>query len=302
MNQNNAKKMDLVLFPPTLEDTISFNHTNEMVSLGRVPYEGDLPQFDYGISPKFFAGFPDVPEPRANTYVLNIKKIKVDGSIIHLDTNYTNMRSQFALRRWIPALPKESAERKALLRYVVPIAGAMILETSDDQIVMEERGAVEIPGKYHPAPAGGCETRHWQVVPEPFRSIMGEAWEETGLLPGQDYSNVALIGIARDHTEGFNPAFTYHAKTNLKFEEVRRYADSIAPEAGEHERLLGAPVDPHQLLTFLIQHNDMIIGNGLGEILAFGHYKFGEEWLHTSLEALTQKQWDIQLYDRNFPT
>ena len=293
-----TKRIDLLLTPPTLENALSIEHTDELVLLDKEPYSGDLPVVNYGLAQESLQSLADIPSPRANTYVLNVKEMTMEGDRVRLRTNYTTMRSQFALRRWVPALPPESKERQLILQYVLPIGGAMILETADEHILIEERGKVEIPGKYHPAPAGGCETRDWRVFPEPFRSIQGEAWEETALLPGQDYGPVSLIGVARDHTEGLNPVFTYHAKTSLALEEVKQKADNLAPEAGEHQRLFGASVHPKGLLDFLIQHQEKIIGNGLGEILVFGSTRFGrEEWLDPAIRELAKEGWEVHPYD-----
>lgn len=336
MNSNDSiqkKIVDLVILPPTLEEALTIHHENEILLLDKEPkayVSYDLPPAVYAgadepyytsLAPQSLAScsLPDVPSPRVNTFVLNIKKIEVDQEKVTLFTNYTTMRSQFALRRWVPALVEMEKEREtkmninfdapitkirtsdAILRYILPIGGAMILETADNQILIEERGKVEMPGKYNPAPAGGCETRNWRVRPELFRSIEGEAWEETSLLPERDYGAVSLIGMARDHTEGFNPAFAYHTKTHLPLQEVIQRAESIAPEAGEHQRLFGASAHPDKLLDFCIEHQMSMVGNGLGDLLAFGNYKFGDDWLKSSIKELEKKQWEIKLYKKTFP-
>jgi len=312
--------IDLLLTPPTLEKEVFVEHTNEVVLLDKNPYARKLPLVEYGVPREFFRDFEDIPPPRADTLVLNIKEAVVETrtevetktkelmphSKLTLRTNYTTMRSQFALRSWVPKLSREKGvqgaqERELLLQYVLPVGGVMITETADGQILMEERGKVEIPGKYHPAPAGGCETRDEQAFPEPFRSIQGEAWEETALLPGRDYGTLTLVGIVRDQTEAFNPTFIYYAKTNLLLETVRKNADSIAPEAGEHQRLFGAPVSEELLLDFCAQNSPRLIGNGLGSLLALGHGRYGPEWLSHAEKLLGEQGWEIITYSDRFP-
>lgn len=316
-------KIDLIITPPTLEDALQITHTNELVLLDKELYQGDLLLKKYGVSQDVIQSMEDIPPPRSNTYVLNMQKIAVEEGKVHLYTNYSTMRSQFALRRWAPVLAKREEEWEKrvgeynpledpyvtrpdpsqysptstlLFQYVLPIGVAMIIETVDEQILMEERGKVEIPGKYMPAPAGGCETRDWRVFPEPFRCIKGEAWEETALLPGKDYGDVALLGIVRDRIEAFNPTFTYHTKTPLELEKVIEQANNIAPEAGEHQRLFGAPINPEKLLAFCLENHEKIIGSGMGALLAFGQYKFGKEWLDSSVQELAKKNQNVILY------
>ncbi len=311
-----AKQIDIYLTPPTLEHNVKINHTNQLLLLDKQPYQGPLPLKDYGISPEQLQSLQDIPPPRENTYVLNLQQIALKGNEIHLTTNYTTMKSQFALRRWTPVLMEQEQERTkqkqssdsritleshTLLQYILPLAGTMIIETADHQILMEERGKVEIPGKYHPAPAGGCETRNWQTLPDPFRCIKGEAWEETALLPDTDYTPPTIIGIVRDRFEGYNPVLTFHTKTHLELEQVIEQANTLAPEAGEHQRLFGIPADADKLIAFCLDNSPKIIGNGLGMLLLFGSHQFGTEWLDTSIQELAQKQIDINRYRNTFP-
>lgn len=297
-----SKSLELLCTPPTGEQDTHIVHTDELVTLDKIPYEGDLPLVNYGISQEALQQFPDISPPRANTYVLNIKQISIDWNGISLSTNYTTMRSQFALRRWLPLLQLGSEDRKKILQHVLPIGGAMILETCDEKILMEERGKAEMPGKYNPAPAGGCETRDWQVVPELFRSIKGETWEETGLLPGQDYdTDIKIIGLVRDQTEAYNPTVTYYAKTHLTFDEVTKKADCIAPEAEEHQRLFNTTVNPLELLFFCSSQEEKIIGNGIGNLLVFGYFRHGASWLAQAREKLEKKNWNIMQHVKQFP-
>ena len=185
----------------------------------------------------------------------------------------------------------------------MPVGGEMVLETIDDYILIEERGkSVEVSGLYMPAPAGGCETKDWRVFPKPFRSIKGEAWEETGQLPGEDYGNVTLIGVVRDQTHGYNPTFIYHAKSNLTLNETMMVAENIAPGAKEHASLLGIKSDEQSLLQFCLDYAPQLIGNGLGSLLSFGNNKFSntDVWLSTAIKELKNKNWDIRLHQR-FP-
>lgn len=324
-------RLDLLLTPPTLEEKLVMEHSNELVLLDKEPYTGELPLVNYGFDPAAHSDLPDIPPPRANTYVLNIKKMSVEEGVVRLQTNYTTMRSQFALRRWVPALVKKeeeweqrvgeynpmddsyvtrpdpsqySPQSTLLLQHVLPIGAAMIVVTADNQILMEERGKdVQVPGKYHPVPAGGCETRDYQVLPEPFRCIMGEAWEEAALLPGKDYGVISLLGVARDQTEGFNPVLTYHVIANLPLDEIKRRADNIAPEAGEHQRLFGVPAHPEKLLEFCCtqENTEKLIGNGLGALLVFSDYKFGSGWFADAASELGKQGWEIKYSRERFP-
>ena len=255
---------------------------------------------DYGVVAEDLHSFPDIPAPRSNTYVLNLKEMMCDEDRLKLCTNYTTMRSQFALRRWVPTLTEENVQREKILRSVLPLAVTMLVETADNYILMEERGKVEIPGKYHPAPAGGCETRYWQTYPDPFRCVKGEAWEEIGLLPDTDYQALSLIGLVRDQTEGFNPSLIYHTKTSLSLDKICQNAQSFAPEAGEHQRLFGVSVDSDQIPKFCVQNKEKMIGNGLGILLAFGQYKFGSEWYSDTVKEMSQFGWTIKDFLNNF--
>lgn len=152
------------------------------------------------------------------------------------------------------------------------------------------------------APAGGCETGEWQVQPNIFSSIKNEAFEELGLLPGEDYdAQVQLIGVARPHTDLFCVVFTYYSKTHLPFDAVKEHAQSIAPDKNEHQRLLSAPVDSSELLSFCSSYEGKMLGNGLGSLLAFGSHRYGESWLARVKEKLQEKNWDIVCPQGHFP-
>lgn len=107
--------------------------------------------------------------------------------------------------------------------------------------------------------------------------------------------------MVRDRIEAFNPTFTYHTKTHLELEKVIQQANSIAPKAGEHQRLFGAPINPEKLLVFCLENNEKIIGSGMGALLAFGRYKFGKKWLESSVQELAKKGSQIVLYTDKFP-
>ncbi len=287
-----------MVIPPRGEANVHISHRDELVTLDKVLYTGDLPRVDYGVSFDIISSLPDIPAPRENTYVLNLRQMTVHQGEVYIETNYTSMRSQFSLRRWLPLLEGEYQQK--IMDTLLPLAGTMMVETSDQQLVMEERGAVEIPGKYHPAPAGGYETRDWNVRPELFRSIKGEAWEEIGLLPGSDYnSEISLIGIARDQMEAYNPTLIYCAQTHLSFDSVKKYAENMAPEAKEHQRLFAIPTASLELLAFM-NDEERIIGNGLGCLLVFGYYKHGEDWFREAQEKLRRKDWEIVVHTSSF--
>src|SRR3989344_3823707 len=98
-------RIDLMLTPHILEQELVISHRNELVLLDKAPYCGDLPIKDYGLDRKFLEGRKtEVPAPRANTYVLNLVDLAVRDGRFTLSTNYSTMRSQFALRTWIPEL------------------------------------------------------------------------------------------------------------------------------------------------------------------------------------------------------
>src|SRR3989338_3392526 len=117
-----TKRLDLILTQRTLEEELIIQHTNELVILDKELYTGELPVKDYGISQDFIESLKTVvPPPRSNTYVLNLISLNVaDGKVI-LRSNYSNMRSQFALRRWIPELSEDSPKKQLILQNVLPI-------------------------------------------------------------------------------------------------------------------------------------------------------------------------------------
>ena len=298
-----SKVVDVFVSPRISERRFRVSHTDEMVLLDKEPYTGELPVKDYGVTSEVFSILKDpVPAPRSNTYVLNIRKIGTEGGVVKLESNYTNMRSQFALRRILPALPADSKERKLILEYILPIGAAMIVESAEGQVLIEERGKVEVPGKYCPAPAGGVETRDWKVRPDPFRAIKGEAWEEIAHLPSQDYSDVDFLGLARDQIDGLNPTLVFNTESDRTIPEIRELADSVAPEAGEHQRLLGMPVDEKATLDYLLDHHEKFVGNGLGAVLVFGEHKFGPVWYNDAVSRLKEKDWEIRKHEKVFPS
>lgn len=62
------KQIDLLITPPTLEEKLLIEHTDELVLLDKEPYTGKLPLVDYGFSPAEYPNLSDIPSPRTNTY------------------------------------------------------------------------------------------------------------------------------------------------------------------------------------------------------------------------------------------
>ncbi len=299
--------VDVFVSPRISERRLKVEHIDEMVLLDKEPYTGELPVKDYGVTSEVFSILKDPKDqpivPRSNTYVLNIRKIGTEGGVVKLESNYTNMRSQFAERKIVPLLPQDSKERKLILKYVLPIGAAMVIESAEGEVLIEARSKnVQLPEQYCPAPAGGVETRNWRVRPDPFRSIKGESWEEVAHLPGQDYSDVDLLGLARDQIDGLNPTLVFNTESARTIPEIRELADSIAPEAGEHQRLLGMPVDEKATLDYLLDQHKKFVGNGLGAVLVFGDHKFGRPWYNDTVARLKEKDWEIRRHEKTFPS
>jgi hypothetical protein len=293
-------RVNLMVLPRISECCLMISHENNIVRLDKKPYSGEMPELDYGVSRQFIRSFrTEVPPPRENTYVLNLREASAGRDYVMLRTNYTEMRSLFALRRWIPEIPEGAPERQLILDNIMPVGGQLVTESSDGCIMVEKRGQIEVPGKYHVAPAGCCETRDWRVMPHPLRSIRGEAWEEMAIMAGVDYGKVDLLGIARDQTDGFAPTMTFHTKARTTWKRLKDEADALAPEP-EHQRRSRVKVDEEAMASFMVRHADSMVGAGLGGLLIYGSHAFedGRAWLDETVIRLKRKGWDIRLCER----
>ena len=297
-------RIEVLQTPPLSQEEVTIEHTNEVMLLDRELYSGELPLREFGVSTETIATFQTViPAPRANTYVLNLQRAEVRSGILELKTNFTTMRSQFALRRWIKEVDSHSDLYQTILNNIRPIGSQMATKTLDNYILMEERGRVENPGTYAVAPAGGVETRNWRLRPDPFIAIQGEAWEETGMLPRADYNQPLLLGIARDYQDGFNPTFCFYAESKLTLPELILKADSIAPEAGEHLRLFGLPLDSDEIIRFYLEKKGRTSGQGYSPVLLYADVAFSKgngAWLKGAARELNAKGCEITLFQDRF--
>jgi 8-oxo-dGTP pyrophosphatase MutT (NUDIX family) len=164
-----------------------------------------------------------------------------------------------------------------------PLAVCSVVETSDGFILYEQRQNVAVhAGRYHVI-AGFFERnldRDAQGQPDPFGAMCRELREETGIQVA-DIKDQYCLGAAYDI---INPhgELCFLTRLHIPLAEVL----TRTPEDDEVKELLSLAVTEESLRAFLIANHGNISATGEPNLLMYGGWKYGEEWLGEVLGQL----------------
>jgi 8-oxo-dGTP pyrophosphatase MutT (NUDIX family) len=164
-----------------------------------------------------------------------------------------------------------------------PLAVCSVVETSDGFILYEQRQNVAVhTGRYHVI-AGFFERnldRDAQGQPDPFGAMCRELHEETGIQVADikdQYCLGAVYDIINPHGE-----LCFLTRLHIPLAEVL----TRTPEDDEVKELLSLAVTKESLRAFLIENHGNISATGEPNLLMYGGWKYGEEWLGEVLGQL----------------
>ena len=194
-------------------------------------------------------------------------------------------------------MPKEVQER--ILRKLAPSAPAAVVESSDGYIVIGGRGEdFHLAGMIMPFPAGhpvynpsdGSLEKPWKALDRKSRAELN--------FPLEEAERFCIIGAVRGHCGSYgawNPAIVYFIEAGLDIRQLEeRHKD--APDRPENEIFLPTPADPLYLSEFIKANvlkrdergGHKLIDNGLGELLLYGRFRFGDLWYEQLIQELTR--------------
>ncbi len=193
-------------------------------------------------------------------------------------------------------MPKEEQER--ILRKLAPSAPAAVVESTDGYIVVGGRGEdFHLAGQIMPFPAGHpVYNPSTDSLESPWEALDRESREELNFSLGEAKS-FCIIGAVRGHHGSYgswNPAIVYCIEAGLDIKQLEERHKN-APDRPENKIFLPTPADSRHLSEFLktkVFERDgrgrhKLIDNGLGELLLYGRYRFGDSWYEQLIQELT---------------
>jgi ADP-ribose pyrophosphatase YjhB (NUDIX family) len=155
-----------------------------------------------------------------------------------------------------------------------------VVETSDGHILLDKREGVDMyVGRYHVI--GGFFERGLDLTsaahPDPFAAVRREIHEETGVQPDdirRQYCFGAVYDLLTPHAE---LCFLTQLKISLATVLARTPLDR------EIKKLRSLHISSESLRNFILEHHGNISPTGEPNLLLYGEWKFGEEWLRDVL-------------------
>ncbi len=200
---------------------------------------------------------------------------QADGTL-HITMGNTSYKQYVTTR--VPAF----AEGRARSELGNPLAVCSVVETSDDYILLDKRQGVDVyVGRYHVI--GGFFERHLDQVaslPDPFGAIRREIREETG-IQADDILDQYCLGVVYDLTMPHGE-MCFLTRLHIPLDEVLRRS----PEDREIKQLIPLQVTEENLRAFILKHHGNISATGEPNLLLYGGWKFGEQWLEDMLARI----------------
>lgn len=163
------------------------------------------------------------------------------------------------------------------------LAVCSVIETSDEYILLDKRQGVDVyVGRYHVI--GGFFERDLDMTthPDPFAAICREIREETGILTddmSEQYCLCVVYDRATPHAE-----LCFLTRLHIPLSTVL----ARTPEDDEIKQLYPLKATSEHLRDFILRHHGNISATGEPNLLRYGAWKFGENWLSEIMERITQ--------------
>ncbi len=164
-----------------------------------------------------------------------------------------------------------------------PLAVCSVVETRDGFILYEQRQNVAVhAGRFHVI-AGFFERnldRDAQGRPDPFGAMCRELREETGIQIAdieEHYCLGAVYDVVNPHGE-----LCFLTRLHISLAEVL----TRTPEDDEVKELLSLALTKESLRDFLVKNHGNISATGEPNLLLYGGWKYGEEWLEEVMGRL----------------
>jgi 8-oxo-dGTP pyrophosphatase MutT (NUDIX family) len=157
------------------------------------------------------------------------------------------------------------------------LAVCSVVETSDGYILLDKRQGVDVyVGRYHVIGGffeRGRDSTSGDAQPDPFGAIRREIREETGIL-ASDIAEQYCLGLVYDlvtpHAE-----FCFLTRLHIPLSEVKKRV----PEEDEIKHLETLYVTEQSLRDFIAQNHGNISATGEPNLLLYGEWRFGQQWL-----------------------
>lgn len=214
-----------------------------------------------------------------NGMLFRLKNIAtINNNTLRLELGDTNYKEYIATRT-------ENFYKNRLRDALAnPLATCIAIVTREGEIIIEKRGKVDVyPGQYHVI--GGFVDRSQdfnQGIPDPFKAIVREVHEETGLKL-QD-GTIRLVGIVHDlMTPHFEMCF--YTDSNLYSKEIMKIFTSSQKDR-EVDKLEFIEASRDKLADFILSQHHLIAVTGQACLTLYGKHKYGAQWFRKVIDSL----------------
>lgn len=225
--------------------------------------------------------------PKRNSEVPLLDRISREGNKNYLLSSKGEYKFIGMVRNYVPkSTSKECADY--ILRKVNLLAVGGVVESTDNEIMVMTRGKkVDVPGKLLPSPAGNMEySDDLKRMPTLSEELYLESNEEVGLVR-DDYVEIKPVGIVKDLKDSFNPVVCYSMKSNLTTKKVvERFREAIKKNQFEDKDINPVKLDEKNIVKFVAENSDRLVGNGAGMIMLKCKYDFGNKWYDQAVKSL----------------
>jgi 8-oxo-dGTP pyrophosphatase MutT (NUDIX family) len=214
-----------------------------------------------------------------NGMLFRLKNIATsNNNTLRLELGDTNYKEYIATRT-------ESFYKNRLQDALAnPLATCIAIVTRENEIIIEKRGKVDVyPGQYHVI--GGFVDRSQdfnQGIPDPFKAIVREVYEETGLKL-QDGA-IQLVGIVYDlmtpHSE-----MCFYTDSNLSSKEITEIFTRSQKDR-EVDKLEFINASRDKLGDFIVSQHHLITVTGQACLTFYGKHKYGTQWFRKVIDSL----------------
>jgi len=227
-----------------------------------------------------------------NGIIANLMKYRCVNNVVEWEEGLTDFKSLTFLRSGGLSDLNERY-RSYILRRVAPTAVGAITETGDNKLLIGVRGrSLAMGGKMMFFPCGHpryiFEAEYLEVPTQALaRQFVTEAnFPLYSSRIDEVYGpieNISVIGLVRgigsiiNRSGSWNPLIIFHIETDWN-EEQHRNAWKTLADKWEHEKIFFISTDEDKFTNFITRHVENFNDNGIGEVLVYGRFKFGDDW------------------------
>lgn len=229
-------------------------------------------------------------KPQRNSEVPLLHYVQKDGNNYHLLSSEGEYKFIGMVRKFVP-IAHNKACSDYILKNVNLIAVGGVVQSADNEIMVMMRGKkVDVPGKLIPSPAGNMEySEEFGRMPTLEEELFMESAEEVD-LEADTFVDIKPVAIVKGLKESYNPVVTYSMRSSLPTHKIReRFEEAIKNNQYEDREMTPVKADEKIVINYILDNADRLVDNGVGMIVHWGQYFFGNKWYEEVKKSIEEK-------------